>query len=238
MGRNFGERGLPLHPRDIIDEGQGGPTTTHDCPTVEIHEGVEMAASRWTKSSIRAASIIARAESQLHGATVARLQTLTPSPGCITQKEAGVLGKVEQREGAGSVEESFLFGPRNFHPFHFSFQPSLPPARLHSTLLYESLSLRFIRLSIHPSPPLSLPTRPDHSLAHVFGLRYHVSCRSRSIARTVFHVYNGTFVILVNQPSADLGQILAQAVYKGCPKIYAGFELNIKESLWIFIFYA
>lgn len=100
-----------------------------------------------------------------------------------------------------------------------------------------SLSL-FIRLSIHPSPPLSLPTRPDHSLAHVFGLRYHVSCRSRSIARTVFHVYNGTFVILVNQPSADLGQILAQAVYKGCPKIYAGFELNIKESLWIFIFYA
>lgn len=142
-----------------------------------------------------------------------------------------VLGKVEQREGAGSVEESFLFGPRNFHPFHFSFQPSLPPARLHSTLLYESLSLRFIRLSIHPSPPLSLPTRPDHSLAHVFGLRYHVSCRSRSIARTVFHVYNGTFVILVNQPSADLGQILAQAVYKGCPKIYAGFELNITESL-------
>lgn len=86
-----------------------------------------------------------------------------------------VLGKVEQREGAGSVEESFLFGPRNFHPFHFSFQPSLPPARLHSTLLYESLSLSSsVFLSIPPLlyPSLHVRITASHTFS-VSGITCH-----------------------------------------------------------------
>lgn len=128
-------------------------------------------ASRWTKSSIRAASIIARAGSQLHGATVARLQTLTPG----YQKEAGVLGKVEQREDG--VEGIFSLRPAKFPPSHLSLplQASLPPARpLHRLSLSLSLSDPSLPFFI----PVSLPSTTDQSLAHVFGLRYHVSYRS------------------------------------------------------------
>lgn len=145
----------------------------------------------------RAASIIARAGSQLHGATVAareaRLQTLTPGD----QKEAGVLGKVEQTEdevegGGGGI--SFLFLPPTTPLFFLPLASPLfrLPRPLHRAWLFSTnLSLS---LSFYPSLPsfilalfsLALPLRTTGSEVHARSvLRYHQSMALYSFRGTM-----------------------------------------------------
>lgn len=148
----------------------------------------------------RAASIIARAGSQLHGATVAareaRLQTLTPGD----QKEAGVLGKVEQTEDEVEGEGggiSFLFLPPTTPLFFLPLASPLfrlpRPPRL--ALLHESLSFSLFL----PIPPLFYPrslfsrsTSTDNRIRGSRAVRSQVSPVDGVVQ---FSRHNGTFVI-------------------------------------------